>query len=76
MKTQSAFVVEKKVNSLRSSVVSKKRWFQIVLSFTALSFLQKTSLIFIHSAQAAFTHTLQVRARIIVFFSLCSRSRE
>jgi hypothetical protein len=74
MKTRAArFVAEKK--SQLSSLPSFQKSGVSNSAFTA-SFLQKTSLIFIHSAQAAFTHTLQVRARIIVFFSLCSRSRE
>ena len=48
------FVVEKK--SQLSSLPSFQKSGVSNSAFTA-SFLQKTSLIFIHSAQAAFTHT-------------------
>ena len=55
MKTRAArFVVEKK--SQLSSLPSFQKSGVSNSAFTA-SFLQKTSLIFIHSAQAAFTHT-------------------
>ena len=69
MKTR-AFVVEKKVNSLLF------RRFKKAVSnsaFTA-SFLQNTSLIFIHSAQAAITHTAGKRAHRL-FLSLQSFAR-
>ena len=72
MKTR-AFVVEKKVNSLLFRRFKKA---VSTSAFTA-SFLQNTSLIFIHSAQAAIaiTHTAGTRAHRL-FLSLCSRSRE
>ena len=66
------FVVKKK--SQRSSLPSFQKSGVSNSAFTA-SFLQKTSLIFIHSAQAAFTHTAGTRAHHRLFLSLQSFAR-
>ena len=71
MKTRASFVVEKK-----RQLSSLPRRFKKAVSnsaFTA-SFLQNTSLIFIHSAQAAITHTAGTRAHRL-FLSLQSFAR-
>lgn len=64
------FVVEKK--SQRSSLPSFQKSGVSNSAFTA-SFLQKTSLIFIHSAQAAFTAGTRAHHRL--FLSLQSFAR-